>query len=801
MNPSAPSNFSNISGRRGSALSFDALFTHGDYVFDRRAPEAISVEIEPRQNSFVALCRRFHAGDDEMILNTALTPETDYTYDGKILTVKTRYLMTLPVGEYAVLSAVFSRGQSAVFSVYSRPAELQPTYILHDFSALTDEILQKGYKNEYFKSLSLDRTVSREGRASVRLEYDFTLWPKQIFGYFEMYKNEFIRCPRPRAISVWIYGDGSGNVVTMRLYNRYRSCVFPVNDILLDWQGWKKVYFEFSEEIALPVMWNELLRLECGRNASVRAGAIYLDRFEAVCDEAEVVENRMGVPREEPLHAEDALGFDFEGITKGATTTFRLACAGGYRPAAPVLLECLSATDRNGAPLPFQTEPLPFDQDGTLKTDLFTAPSLPEDSAFALRVTDAAGEQSSVLWLVTASKSDLYPRVPCNIIRNITKSPQTSAAFSCSTSIDSPTCLLAYRKSGEPASSEKLVTAETHGAREAVETVNLHGVPVTLDREHWAHAVCVDGLEPGTEYVYRLGSEGSWTKETKFRTFSDKRPYFDAVILADAHNGRSKQFFERYRRVISDGVRRTQEQLLFIELGDMVNTATDLVDYLGTLTASRKYFTAYPFAPTPGNHERDVMRWFKNYASHWNLPDCGIAKYRNLFYSFDLYDYHFTSLCADGVRLEPDALEWIENDLKGTDKKWKVVMMHCSPYGGKGVQSFNRLHIAPILDRYDVDLCLSAHEHIYVRSSMRGGKRVPLGEGVAYLTMGTSGPKAYENAKHDWQDFVYGDKYSERFIGGVQDITTAVAHFSPERIVIDVQMISGRVVDYVVLEK
>ena len=97
--------------------------------------------------------------------------------------------------------------------------------------------------------------------------------------------------------------------------------------------------------------------------------------------------------------------------------------------------------------------------------DSFTAPSLPEDSAFALRVTDAAGEQSSVLWLVTASKSDLYPRVPCNIIRNITKSPQTSAAFSCSTSIDSPTCLLAYRKSGEPASSEKLVTAETHGAR------------------------------------------------------------------------------------------------------------------------------------------------------------------------------------------------------------------------------------------------------------------------------------------------------------------------------------------------
>ncbi len=791
--------------RCGTARYYDALFFDSDTVFDRRHPQDLSLALQPRGNRFLALCRRFHAGDGPDILASALRNGVDYTYDGQTLTVFSSFLETIPVGDYFVFSAVFDRGQSAVFSVYSRPETIPSTYWLHDFADASAADLESNYKNEYFSDCSPDDAHQNEGRRTLRVDYQFEKWPQQVTAYLEPHEKHFLRCPRPYAVSVWVCGDASGNRLSLRLYNRYRTSIAPVNDIRIDWTGWKKIWFELPADIAMPIMWNTMIMLDCDEQSAARSGTIFVDRFEAVCDPAEAQLHRMGAPLVDWPHRSSRIEFDFEGTAPGTETVFSLRCTGDYRPVFPVALTCLAAYDTSGRSIPFAAPALFFQDDGTLRTSCFTDHALPNGCVFALQAADAAGETSSAQWLTAAADDGFYPQVPCEILRSITETPQTSAAFSCITSRDVPSCFLAYRPADAPDGAEQLVQAESRSARESACTIRVDGLPIHVEQECRAHAFRLDRLTPGTAYRYRLGSGEHWTKEFTFSTLPpDTAPNarcFDAVILADAHNGRNQQAYARFRELIQTGLRRTQAPVIFLGLGDLVDSAEDRADYRGTLDGAQDFFTSIPMAPTPGNHERDVVRWFDNYICHWNLPDCGVPEFRNLFYSFDLFDTHFTSICANGTPLTDRELSWLEQDLAGTSKKWKVVLMHTSPYGGKGAQDFNRRCVAPILDRYDVDLCLSGHEHIYVRASICRDQRVPLGGGVTYLTMGTSGPKAYENAKHDWQDYVYGDQYHERFVNGMSDLTSSVAHFSPNRIQIDVRTMSGRTVDAIVLEK
>ncbi len=789
--------------KNGKALFYDSEIDHTEHIFNRNNPKPLILEINAGSNNFLALCRRFGPGDDEMLLNNALVENRDYTYQGNTMTIDPCYLLTMPTSEYIVLSAVFDRGQSSVFSIYIHNGDDVKTVPLLDFDNLSDDVLEQGYKNEFFKSISVERENKFEGRNTVKLEYDLELWPDFVENYFEIYKKGFISCPRPYAIAMRIYGDGSYNKLTTRFYNRNRAVVFPQNDIFIDWIGWKKIYFAFSQDIALPLMWNDILRLSRGVNPKSLHGTLYIDEIEAICDPKILLNNKMGYPRQEQRFMPADMTLDFHGITKGRTTHFQLKNRGDYTPSPPISLVCEKALTTTGNVDGLKFPVLTFDDKGSLHTDFFTntMPNGTEDIAFPIYAEGSHGDKTPTTWLVSAPKSTHYTSMPDRIVRNITKDPLTTAAYTCMTDIDTEICYFSLREKSKSDSQERLIPSKSKPAREAESSVYLQNTYVTLDRECLVHTFNIDNLKPGTEYICKIGSSSHWTATFSFKTFSDDSPSFSALIFSDAHNGDNVLKIHRFKNLLKEGYKRIRDQAFLISLGDLVNTASDLSGYKNTFDICRQFFTSLAFAPTPGNHERDILRWFDNYASHYNLPDCGISHYKNLLYSFDLYDYHFTSICADGIPVCDDMLAWLEKDLKDTDKKWKVVLMHCSPYGGKGVQSFNREIIAPILDAGEVDLCLSGHEHIYVRASIEKGKRVPIGKGTTYLTLGPAGTTAYENSKNYWQDYVYGDKYDERIIEGTPDSMITVARFSPQRIIIDVQMMSGRIVDYIVLEK
>ena len=102
---------------------------------------------------------------------------------------------------------------------------------------------------------------------------------------------------------------------------------------------------------------------------------------------------------------------------------------------------------------------------------------------------------------------------------------------------------------------------------------------------------------------------------------------------------------------------------------------------------------------------------------------------------------------ASGARFDSQA-RWFEktlDSLSGT-YKYLIVFMHKSIYGSSIVDGVVakklRPQWAPLFSKYDVDLVLSGHDHIYSRTyQLYDGKPTSDGKGTYYLDMGSSGDK------------------------------------------------------------
>jgi len=148
-------------------------------------------------------------------------------------------------------------------------------------------------------------------------------------------------------------------------------------------------------------------------------------------------------------------------------------------------------------------------------------------------------------------------------------------------------------------------------------------------------------------------------------------------------------------------------------------------------------------------------------------------------------------------------VEEVEKELAAAAERkpsWLVAVLHSSPYGKSG-ETFNPRFYVPIFEKYGVDLALCGHDHLYVRSTMWQGRRVPVGEGVTYLSLGFSGPSHDRNCRFMWQDYVYGDNPAQVTKNGKVDPICSTASFTKDRIAVTVTTASGVLVDEVVLEK
>ncbi len=262
---------------------------------------------------------------------------------------------------------------------------------------------------------------------------------------------------------------------------------------------------------------------------------------------------------------------------------------------------------------------------------------------------------------------------------------------------------------------------------------------------NYMHKATVSGLNPGETYGFRVGDGTVWSEEGSFVT-DNGDDSFSFITIADVQAG-SLENFESAANVVSAAFENDPEAEFLVNCGDFTNDSdNEQWDYYDA--AFGDINMTYTIAPVTGNHDGfGAANWFNNM---FNLDTSESVQTKNgVNYSFDYGNAHIAVLNTnDSIAITLTQLKWLKNDMNSTDKDWKIVFMHKTPYtlgkDGKWPDAmFLQRALVAVIDECDVDLVMSGHDHQYLRTKpLKGGK--PAEGGATYVLSGTAGTKRYE---------------------------------------------------------
>ncbi|GIF64292.1 hypothetical protein Ais01nite_23270 [Asanoa ishikariensis] len=209
------------------------------------------------------------------------------------------------------------------------------------------------------------------------------------------------------------------------------------------------------------------------------------------------------------------------------------------------------------------------------------------------------------------------------------------------------------------------------------------------------------------------------------------------------------------------------------------------------------------YAPVAGNHETygdlDYNAYSEErtaiFSNMFDTPKNGVIGESN--YSFDRGDIHFSVLNSN-VDMDKQ-LAWLRDDVRASARKWNVVTGHFSYYGGEhgndAPLAADRPKVTKALHDLGVDLYIGAHDHVYKRSTIFEGRLAQNPDeearGTTFVTMGSAGPKFYDNTAHWWDDVVFDENTQ---VGGV-------LRADGDGLTMSTYTIDGRVVDSYTVRK
>lgn len=266
------------------------------------------------------------------------------------------------------------------------------------------------------------------------------------------------------------------------------------------------------------------------------------------------------------------------------------------------------------------------------------------------------------------------------------------------------------------------------------------------------HSVTVKGLKRGVTYVYRFRDNAGRTSQAFELEWPDTSRVYSFLFLTDPQAASSASY-----SVYGDTLERAYavaENPAFVILGgDMVDRGNNKKQWDMFFDYSSRVFSRIPMMAVPGNHETYDDKDLVNYRAYMGLPENGPEGFEETAYSFETDNALFMVMNTQ-ASIKPQ-LEWMEKKAASTNKKWKIVVMHRGLYAGFYDESELRSLIAPAMDRMGIDLVLNGHDHVYLRTTMKGGVKTTPGNGTTYITGGASANKFYDAANRPWTQVLF----------------------------------------------
>lgn len=294
-------------------------------------------------------------------------------------------------------------------------------------------------------------------------------------------------------------------------------------------------------------------------------------------------------------------------------------------------------------------------------------------------------------------------------------------------------------------------------------------------KERYVCRATLTGLKSNTKYIYRIVADGLTSAVKSFKTSAGKEKW-NFVAFTD---------FQHYNNEITlpliQNMKKRFNPPLAICSGDMIDVAgfeqswNWLLDSKivssgkgngsagASATVCNTAFSNIIFAASPGDHEFWADATNGKYPQYtephtynhiFRFPQNGAKTALNSSYYFYYNNVLFISLdmnnsnISKGERFNTQA-EWFQktlDSLQGT-YRYIVVYEHKSIFGSSIIDSavgkYIRPQWYPLFQKYNVDLVLSGHDHIYSRTFQLDGNQVSADpkKGTYYLDMGSSGDK------------------------------------------------------------
>ena len=250
--------------------------------------------------------------------------------------------------------------------------------------------------------------------------------------------------------------------------------------------------------------------------------------------------------------------------------------------------------------------------------------------------------------------------------------------------------------------------------------------------EYYRFKVKLTELEAGKEYWYEIGDGVVYDSPVSFCVGeNDDEDVF--AYLGDPQFEFSTKEYERWGALVSK-MEDSQPDLEFALMGgDMVNIPSrrnQWSDFLDNCSS----FSRLPVMAVPGNHEGvGSNNTYKKLFNHiGNGPD------DEAFYWFDygkcrfiMMDSSFLSgarklaMGRDVWEAKEKAVElWLAKALEAGTQTWNIVVIHHPVYGLHDLQTESpeiRSRWVPIMKDGGVDLVLSGHQHVYMRTQKIDG--------------------------------------------------------------------------------
>ena len=304
--------------------------------------------------------------------------------------------------------------------------------------------------------------------------------------------------------------------------------------------------------------------------------------------------------------------------------------------------------------------------------------------------------------LIGAFRTTAYPssKTPDQITLTWSEDPKTTQTIQWRTNTEVKDGVVRYRRKNAPESAEMAAECEVIQDR------------LLMNDRHMHHYTAVlRGLEPGTAYVYSVGSPGAdlWSGEWEFTTAPEGDTPFSFVCFADTHHK------AEWGDLLRDAFERHPETAFYIIAGDVVSTGLDRNEWDDILAFSSGVSERTPMAFSLGNHDdQDGLGAWLPLALHEfprNGPE-GLEEEHN--FSFRYGNALFLVL---SVGTERDMQEkWMGEQLANTDATWKFVVFHFPLYSVEEDYPDTRRDWGKIFDKYHVDMTFHGHVHYYLRT-------------------------------------------------------------------------------------